>query len=128
MERRNILIVDDEVAFTRLLKANLENTGRYKVAEEHEGARALERATKLRPDLILMDIVMPGTNGAALAACIRSDQVLHDTPLVFLTATVPKEKCTARRELGGFPYVAKPVGLQEVIDCIEANLTKPPRG
>src|SRR2546423_5120830 len=59
MSKRRILVVDDETSITRLLKLNLEQTGSYEVREENLGARVLEAAREFKPDLVLLDVMMP---------------------------------------------------------------------
>ncbi len=124
MERKKILIIDDEPSFTRLVKRNLEKTGKYQVWEENQGAEAVQTARNVNPGLILLDIIMPSTSGTVIASQLRSDNVVGRTPVVFLTAVVPKEKAADQKSLGGFPFLAKPAAVQEIIDCIEANLPR----
>lgn len=122
-----ILVVDDEPDFTHLLKLNLEQTGAYEVREEHRAARALATARAFKPDLILLDVVMPEMDGGELAARLKADADLTDTPIVFLTAMVSQEKASQRSGLiGGHPFIAKPVGLEEVIACITRHLRRAP--
>ena len=85
-----ILIVDNNRDFTRSAKLALEKTGSYSVFEENDAIKAHQRAQNLKPDLILLDIAMPGTDGGEVAARIESDPTLHRTPVVFLTALVTK--------------------------------------
>jgi two-component system alkaline phosphatase synthesis response regulator PhoP len=117
-----ILIIDDEAGFTHLVKTLLERTGNYEVSEENEGTAALDKARAFKPDLILLDIQMPTTHGAYVALCLRGESDLQDTPIVYLTGIVPRINTTTGRELGGLPYLAKPVGLQELVDCINTNI------
>ena len=119
---KKILIVDDEAGFTRLMKLTLQKTGNYEVVEENEGARAWETARKVRPDLILMDIVMPKVDGGDAAARIQKDPALAHIPIVFLTAIVSKKDAQPGGLIGGFPFLSKPVSLEELIACIEKHL------
>lgn len=124
-----ILVVDDEAGFTNLLKLNLEQTGAYEVREEHRAVRALAAARAFKPDLILLDVVMPEMDGGELAARLTADADLKDTPIVFLTATVSQEEASRRsRLIGGHPCIAKPVGLDEVTACITRYLRRAPEG
>ncbi len=122
---KKILIVDDESGFTRLIKLTLENTGRYEVAEENNGTRAWEMAREFRPDLILLDIVMPGIDGGDVASQIKNDWTLKNIPLVFLTAIVSKKETVPGGLIGGFPFISKPVSLDALVRCIEENLGTP---
>ena len=122
MEQRKILIVDDEAEASRLLQKLLERTGRYSVSVENDGTKAMDRVVEFKPDMVLLDIVMPHIDGTSIAASIRSHPQLHATPVIFLTGIVPRERSMAHKKLGNFPFIAKPIDLDEVLACIEANL------
>lgn len=125
MNKIRILLVDDEPGFTRMLKLNLDRRGGYEVMIENKGAYAVTTARDFEPDLILLDVIMPDVDGGEVAAKIRADAKLKDTPIVFLTAGVSKETTKARGEMiGGQRYLAKPVSVEEVIRCIEKQLGK----
>ena len=122
-EKKRILVVDDEPSITRLLKLNLEQTGDYEVATENVSKAALAAAEEFQPDLILLDVMMPGLDGGNLASRLQASPKLKGVPIVFLTATVTREEVRARRGLvGGLPFLAKPVNLQEVLACLERHL------
>ena len=118
---KKILIVDDEAGFTRLMKLTLQKNGDYEVYEENDGSRAWETARQVRPDLILMDIVMPKMDGGDAAAKIRNDADLAGIPIVFLTAIVSKKEAVRGELIGGFPFLSKPVSLESLITCIKEN-------
>lgn len=123
MRKKRILVVDDEVSITRLLKLNLERTGRFEVREENAGIMAIPATREFQPDLILMDVMMPGMSGGDVAAALRDDPVLCRIPLIFLTAAVKREEIgggTAR--IAGRLYIAKPLNVREVIGVIEQCL------
>jgi CheY-like chemotaxis protein len=117
-----ILIVDDNHDFTRSAKRALERTGSYLVFEENDATKAHETAQNLKPDLILLDVAMPGTDGGEVAARIQSDPALHGTPMVFLTALVTKAETESNMRIQGHPFLAKPISLPELISGIEENL------
>jgi len=118
--KKRIFIVDDESGFTRLLKLTLERTGRYEVREENDGTVAWLAAREFKPHLIFLDIVMPKIDGGDVAQQIRSDPSLANVPIVFLTAIVAARETA--REIGGFPFLAKPVSLEAISTCIEEHL------
>jgi CheY-like chemotaxis protein len=126
MERKKILIVDDEVDFTRVLKLNLDAYGKYDVRMENNASNALEAIQEFKPDLVLLDIMMPVVDGGEIAHRIEADAGIKDTPVVFLTATVTKEEVASSDKgcIGGHVFIAKPVGLKELVACIEANIRK----
>ena len=125
MVPKKILVVDDESSITRLLKLNLEKSGRFVVRAENLGARCLAAAREFQPDFILLDVMMPDMDGGEVAAQIKADPILKDIPIVFLTAAVKKEEIKARDGLiGGFPYIAKPLNMKGVISAIEKHLPR----
>jgi CheY-like chemotaxis protein len=120
MPKKKILVVDDEPGFTRLLKLTMT---KYEIREENDPLRALETARQFGPDLILLDVIMPGLDGGDLASKFRADSGLRRTPIVFLTAVVTdRETGGESRTMGGFPFVAKPVNPEALTRCIEENL------
>jgi len=123
MDRKRIMIVDDEAAFTRLLKLNLEQDGRYLVQVENESVKAVQTANQFLPDLVLMDVMMPGIDGGALAAEFQASARLRNVPIVFLTAAVRREEVRVRQgRIGGLSFLAKPVNLEELTRRIEQQL------
>lgn len=116
MNKKRLLIVDDESGFTRLLKLTLEKTGKYTVREENDGTVAWLAARDFKPDLVFLDIVMPKIDGGDVAQQIRSDPMLANVPIVFLTAIVSQKETS--NEIGGFPFLAKPVSLDAITKCL----------
>lgn len=122
--KHRILVVDDEPSFTRLLKLNLERTGQYAVRTENRSPDALVAAREFNPDLILLDVMMPGLDGGTLSSYFLESAKFKDVPVVFLTATVTKEEVSSHGGLiGGLPFLAKPVNIAELVTCLEQNLT-----
>lgn len=121
-EKACILIIDDNRDFSYAAKRALEKTGRYFVCEENNAIKAHQTAQDLRPDLILLDISMPDTDGGEVAARIQSDPVLHRTPIVFLTALVTKDEIRSGMSIQGHPFLAKPISFSDLIEGIEKNL------
>ncbi len=128
MKKIRILVIDDEPNVTRGVRLNLEALGGYEVRPENDARAALQAAREFRPDLILLDIMMPEMDGGAVAAQLQEDPLVRDTPVVFLTALVSNEE-TKKREahIGGMNYLAKPVDLAELTRVIEGHL-KAPKG
>ena len=124
-EKKRILVVDDEPSITRLLKLNLEQTGVYEVATANVSKAALAEAEAFQPDLILLDVIMPDSDGGNLASQLQTNPKLKGVPIVFLTAAVTREEVRARTGLvGGLPFLAKPVNLHEVLACLERHLPR----
>ena len=122
-EKQRILIVDDQLSHTRLVKLYLERTNDYLVREENDAKAALCAAEEFEPDLMLLDVMMPGVDGGELAARFKASAKLKTVPIVFLTAAVTKEEVDAGGGLvGGLPFLAKPVVLSEVLTCLQQQL------
>ena len=120
--KKRVLLVDDEAGFTRLLRMNLEQTGSYEVREENVGSRAVETAQEFKPDIILLDIIMPDMDGASVMAQIRSTPGLKETKVGFLTAVLTKREAKQKNgQLSFVPCLAKPANTQEVVEFIEAH-------
>ena len=122
-EKKRILAVDDQTSNTRLMKLHLERTNDYEVREENSAQAALAAAEEFQPHLILLDVMMPGMDGGELAARFRANPKLKDVPIVFLTAAVTKREVESGNGLvGGYPFLAKPVVLSEVLTCLKLHL------
>ena len=129
MRKKRILIVDDEAGFTRLVKLNLEQTGHYEVRTEAKALLAVNTALSFQPDLIFLDNIMPELEGGDVLGRLKAQTSLKDTPVVFLTATVRKQEVDARGGIiGGFPFLAKPVSVKSLVDCIEQHIKAVPEG
>jgi len=127
MKRKKILVVDDELSVTRLLKMNLEDTDDYEVRLETWAERALGTARAFEPDLILLDVVMPQLRGDQVAAQLRADAKLGTTPVVFLSAAVEKQRVRENDGLiNGQPFIAKPASVEEIVEGIERHLPPAP--
>jgi DNA-binding response OmpR family regulator len=123
LSKRKILIIDDEVDLTMLVKLNLEKTGRYEVREENRALNGLSAAREFKPDLVLLDVMMPDLDGGDVLAQLKADSNLKDIPVVFLTATVLKEEVAKKGGLiGGYPYIPKPFRSEILLNCIEKIL------
>lgn len=120
---KKILLVDDEVALTRMLKRNLEGTGRFTVLEVNDGMTAVAAARESSPDLIILDVMMPGIEGGEVAAQLAADDMTKDIPIVFLTAIVSREDVPAAGgTIGGRLFLAKPVRFADLLACIDSHL------
>jgi CheY-like chemotaxis protein len=125
-EKRRILIVDDEVSFARMVKLNLEKTGAFEVRAESKANAALPAAREFKPDLIILDVIMPSMDGGDVSNQIKRDRNLRETPIIFLTATVSKREAgEAGLNSGGELFLAKPVTVENLIQCINERVRKP---
>jgi DNA-binding response OmpR family regulator len=126
MQKRRILIVDDEPKFTRMVKLNLERTGEFEVRTENRATAALAAAREFKPDLIILDVIMPNMDGGDVANQIKRDKELSHTPIIFLTAAVtPEESGSRGLPSGGALFLGKPVSVDMLIRCINEHTSKP---
>jgi len=124
--RKRILIIDDEASFARIVKLNLEKTGTFDVRVENKAAYALPAAREFKPDLILLDVIMPAMDGGDVANQINRDRNLKGTPIIFLTATVSKREAgDLGLNSGGELFLAKPISVEALISCINDHIRKP---
>jgi two-component system, OmpR family, response regulator len=121
-EKKRILVVDDQPQNTQLLKTYLERND-YVVKEENNSRTALAAGEAFKPDLILLDVMMPGVDGGELAARFKASPTMNTIPIVFLTATVTKAEVNAGGGLiGGNRFLAKPLVLTDVLACLKQCL------
>jgi CheY-like chemotaxis protein len=126
MNKKRILVIDDEPSITRLLKLNLEQTDHYEVREENDSTRALDAAREFKPDLVISDVMMPEVGGGEVAAQLREDPALRRVPVIFLTAAVRKEELGGPEAvIAGRLYIAKPLDVKSLLAAIERILGKP---
>ena len=111
MKKKRILLVDDEVGFTRLLKLNLEQRADYEVRIENWADKALHAAREFRPDIILLDLGLPGLSGFEIAREIRSSLDLHGVILIALTGYGQEEDRRQTRAHGFDDHMVKPIDL-----------------
>ena len=120
MTKKKILVVDDETAFTRMMKLVLEKTGAYEVFCENNARRAHAAARTCLPDLVLLDVVMPDMDGGDVAALLQADPLLKSVPIVFLTALVGSHETEAGPlTRAGYRFLGKLASDAELLKCIE---------
>jgi len=114
------MVVDDEEGFTKLLKMNLEKTGDYQVQIENKSTRALDVAREFRPDVVLLDIVMPDMDGGDVAAQFQDDPMLRKVPVIMLTALVAEGETSAGSvaQAGTMNVLPKPVNMEVLLSCL----------
>lgn len=121
--KKRILIIDDDKGLTEMVKRNLEAFGNYEVSVENASTKAVATARDFRPDVILLDQVMPDMDGGDVASALRDDPVLRAVPIIVVTALLSnKEAGPGGTVRGGQLMLAKPVKLADLIHCIEKQL------
>jgi two-component system sensor histidine kinase/response regulator len=118
----DILVVDDTPANLRLLAGMLAEQG-YKVRPAPNGKLALMAAHAAPPDLVLLDINMPGMNGYEVCAVLKEDPLTRDVPVIFISALDQTEDKVKAFTLGGVDYIAKPFQIEEVLARVKTHLT-----
>ncbi len=123
MAKHTILIIDDEEDFSYFVKLNLEKTKEFEVLTASDPENGINIAKTARPDLILLDIMMPKMGGDDVASYLLDDPKTKDIPIIFLTALVRKnEEQEGEGEIGGRTYISKPVTAAELISRIKMAL------
>jgi len=119
-EKKKILLIDDEEDFCFFVQGNLENTGDFEVVYTGKGRKGVELAKSEKPDLILLDVVMPEMSGQEVAEELLEDPETKGIPIIFLTAIISKKDKDADtlRKIGGRNFVAKPVNTEELVGAI----------
>jgi two-component system, OmpR family, response regulator len=117
-----ILIVDDNPRFSHSARLILQESGQYVVCEENDAASAVETARSFRPDLILLDLVMPQLDGAEVAAQVESDWALHGVPIVFVTGLVTRDEARNGQRIDGHRVVSKPVSSFDLLGAVDESL------
>src|SRR5262249_24080407 len=125
-EKKRGLVIDDEASFARMVKLNLEKTGEFEVRVENKATSAVATAREFKPDLVLLDVIMPTMDGGDVANQIKRDRALKETPIIFLTATVSKREAGEGGFNSGGPLLlAKPVRVEILITRKNERLRQP---
>ena len=120
--KKKVLIIDDEVAFTNIVKLTLEGKQGYEVCVENDPRMAIATARKFWPDIIILDVVMPELDGGEVHTQLMMDPVLKRIPIIFLTAIVRKKEVDEHKGMiGGSFYIAKPASADDLIRAIEEH-------
>jgi DNA-binding response OmpR family regulator len=120
---RLALVIDDEAPIRLLCRINLEAAG-WDVEEAPDGLVGLEIAERLRPDVILLDVMMPGLDGWEVATRLLESDATNTTPIVFLTARAEARDRARGLESGGIDYVTKPFDPIALSDRLEEILAR----
>ncbi len=123
IKRSRVLVVDDEKVTTRLLRMTLEQTGKFEVRAENDSKLVVDAAIEFRPDIIVLDVIMPDMDGGDVAAALKDHPALAKVPIVFLTATVRKSEVDEHGGvMGGYPFLAKPASTEAIVKFIDKHL------
>lgn len=120
---QRILVVDDDRQIVRLLRAYLEKDG-FRVLVAYDGSTALQIWRSERPDLVLLDIMLPNRDGWEITRVVRADPTLAATPIIMITARVEDQDKIVGLEIGADDYVTKPFNPREVMARVRAVLRR----
>jgi twitching motility two-component system response regulator PilG len=121
VSRKKILIVDDEESLLKLASLLLSSRG-YKVEGVLDGKTALDSMAIDKPDLVLLDIMMPGLNGFEVCERIKNDQTTQHIPVIMLTAKKSSEDMSRAEQLGADQYITKPFRSAYLLETIQQAL------
>lgn len=121
MANKKVLIVDDEIDIVEILKSKLQEQG-YDVICAFDGEEALEKVRQEKPDLVILDVMLPKMDGYQVCSIMQSEAGMKDIPVVMLTACSRMENIKMGMELGAVSYVAKPMKLDVLLGIIKAIL------
>lgn len=117
-----VLIVDDNDMTRETLRVILRHDGYNVVGEAHDGDSALEMATRLKPDIILLDVVMPKVSGIEALKSIR--MVMHDVSVLMVTANKDQETVAEAVRSGISGYIIKPLNAKKILDTVQGVVVK----
>ncbi|MCB9799706.1 MAG: response regulator transcription factor [Candidatus Omnitrophica bacterium] len=123
MAKEKILMIEDEKNIVELVKYNLEEQG-YSVAAEMRGDQGLQRAIKEIPDLILLDLMLPGMNGIDICKTLKNNEKTSHVPVIMLTAKSEELDKVLGLEIGADDYMTKPFSPRELVARIKAVLRR----
>jgi two-component system alkaline phosphatase synthesis response regulator PhoP len=125
---KKVLVVDDDVDFCEATELLLDSKG-YKVLLAHDGKEGLEKARAVKPDLVILDVMMPEMNGYDVCVVLKADPELKNTPVILLTAVDQNLFKTTYTQAMGLmteadDYIAKPVEPQDLVTRVEVWLNR----
>jgi CheY-like chemotaxis protein len=120
MNKTRILVVDDEPNLSDLVRLFLERTKRFEVRAENRPGNVLAAAREFHPDMILLDVDMPGQDGGEVARDLEADPILRGVPILFFTSLISSAEAGDRITMrGGMRFLAKPLNPKILISVID---------
>ena len=121
MRKRNIVLVDDETSLTRMLKLHLEDTGNYIVNEINDGRIAVGAIKEIKPDIVLLDLMMPDIHGEDIATELLSDPFTSNIKIIFLSAKSLQINDDTKH-LRSITLLKKPINIDSLLNAIDDML------
>lgn len=122
MDKKRLLIIDDTDSFCNLVKMNLELDGEFAVDVATRGKKGIELAEKLKPDLIILDIIMPDMDGISVLKVLREHMGTSDIPVIMLTASEDEVFKAKAADFENNAYLTKPVSAEALKSKIKEIL------
>ncbi len=123
LDSKNILVVEDDLDIRELMSFNLANEG-HQVFEANDGEVGIDKARNNNPDLILLDLMLPGIQGLDVCRIIKSDQETKEIPIIMVTALGQEEDIVKGLETGADDYITKPFSIKVLIARVNAVLKR----
>lgn len=120
-DKRQVLVIDDEDTVTHVITSTLIGAG-YQVFTAHDGVEGFEKAQRINPDIILLDIMMPDIDGYEVLNRLRSEPATSNVPVIFITARIENDERVHGLEAGAVDYITKPFYPQELLARIRIHL------
>jgi len=119
--RKKILLIDDEPELVKAVEIRLKSTG-YEVAVAYDGRTGIDKAKEIKPDLIILDLIMPIMDGYVVAMELKNDPETKHIPIIILTASQREDLKTRCRELGVTSFIMKPFDTSDLVNMVKAIL------
>ncbi|MBF0570170.1 MAG: response regulator transcription factor [Candidatus Omnitrophica bacterium] len=123
MSKQKVLIVEDDKDISRLVRYNLEKAG-HECSQVFDGDKAFETLERFKPDLVILDVMLPGQDGFEICRIIKSDERFKNVPVIMLTAKGSEVDRVVGLELGADDYVVKPFSLRELVLRVKVILRR----
>jgi len=121
MEKKKIMIVDDEEDFLEITKLNLEKTGKYEIMTLSSAKNIITKLHEFKPDVILLDVLMPGIDGLTACEMLNKDPLGISTPIIIISALSSNRDKLKAYKLGIVDYLTKPIDKNTIIASIEKS-------
>lgn len=118
---KKILVIDDEPELVKAVKIRLESNG-YEVETAYDGPTGLEKTKEFKPDLILLDIIMPGMNGYEVSKKLKAEPDTKDIPIIIFTASQQRELEEKCKEVGVTDFITKPFETSDLLNMVNKFL------
>ena len=122
MRKKKVLLIDDEINFLKLTKMGLEMTGRYEVRTFSNAEAIISQASKFKPDVILLDILMPRVNGVEACKMLKRTPETRKIPIIIVSSLDTDEDKQTMYKLGVVDFLVKPIKRDDLVARIEKAL------